>query len=163
MGDHDDALDAEERGAAVFRVVHAAAKRLEHGLEQSVSHPMADALLDFPREEQAEGVGQTFADLERDVADEPVADDDIRRAQEDVPAFEVPDEGKARAFEKAMGLSGESFPLAASSPMDRRPTLGSYVPNFHLAYAEPMTAKWRRCSGLQSMVAPASIRTEWPF
>src|SRR5436853_5736033 len=77
VGDDGDAVDAEERAAAVVLVIHFVGSGLEGGLEHAGEDLAPEVggygLLD----ESAEGFGGAFRAFEKDVADEAVADGDV--------------------------------------------------------------------------------------
>src|SRR5205814_379238 len=94
----------EERRAAVLGVIHPFFQTDECALRQQAAElvlPGARHLLaQRRRNEFAEGLGG----FENDVADETVADDDIRVAVVDIASFGVADEIESRLLEDAIRL-----------------------------------------------------------
>ena len=89
VGDDANAVDAEERGAAVFLVVHLFPDRAK-GILREVgaghAHWLLDQLVLEPFENR---VADRFAGFENHVADEAVADHHLDRMREKIVAFDV--------------------------------------------------------------------------
>jgi hypothetical protein len=62
-----------------------------------------------------------FADLQRDISDEPVANDHIHRAVENVAPFDVPRKIQPETFRRLYASRVSSLPLVSSSPIDSKP------------------------------------------
>ena len=91
MADDADAVDAQQRRAAVRAVIVAADQRLQRLLAPCRAprpEPPSSSLARHLHDE----LEDALADLEHDVADEAVGDDDVARALVDVAAFDVADE-----------------------------------------------------------------------
>src|SRR5579862_4808867 len=98
---HDaDAVDAQQRRAAVLGVVEPQRERFEARARErdAEAHEQTAAQLFAEQAEDAEG--ETFAELEDDVADEPVAHHDVGGAGKDAAPLDVPDEPQARPAEQ---------------------------------------------------------------
>src|SRR5579864_8774302 len=98
---HDaDAVDPQQRRAAVLGVVEPQRERLEARARErdAEAHEQAAAQLFAEQAEDAEG--ETFAELEDDVADEPVAHHDVGGAGKDAAPLDVADEPQARSAEQ---------------------------------------------------------------
>ena len=108
------AAQAEQRGAVVAAMIDPRLEVLEHRQSHQRGQPgiqrARELLLDEARQHRCKAFGR----LERDVADEPVAHDDVGRALEDVVAFDIAVEVElplARGF--AQQLAGLLDRLAA--------------------------------------------------
>ena len=101
-----------------------------------------------------------FADLQRDVAGEAVADDDVGFAGVDVAALDVADESHRRRLEQLVRLARQLVALALffadrQQPDARR--LDTRARRARMPTPSPRTA--RRCCGRHSTVAPESSST----
>src|SRR5512134_2749515 len=92
MADDACAVDAEQRGPAVFVIVRPLFEVPNSRLEHQVSDPSCRDIRDLPLEHLQDRLGQTFADLERNVAGKPIADNNVRSAGKDILAFDIADE-----------------------------------------------------------------------
>src|SRR6516164_9810263 len=82
--DYAHTLDAQQRRAAVFGVVHALLEIREGRTREQIAHLPGDRGLERFLQHLLQQIDQAFAHLERNIADEAVADDDVRGAAIDV-------------------------------------------------------------------------------
>src|SRR5262249_52331486 len=85
VADEAAAVDPEEGRGAVLAVVGAGADGVEGGLGEEVAGLGARVPPQLLAEHAAEELGERLGALQQHVADEAVADDDVRLAVEDVP------------------------------------------------------------------------------
>src|SRR6476469_2402178 len=111
MADNADAFDAEKRGAAVLGIVHALLKIGEGSAGKQVSHLAGDGGFERFMEHLLKEVHEALAYLERDVADEPIADDDVDGAAVKVAPFHIADEVQGQTFEQGGNGAGELVSL----------------------------------------------------
>ena len=103
MANDRNSLDAKQRSAAIFRIIKPPAKRAECLLSENVSDFRGNRLLQFLPEHGGERFDKAFAQLQRDVAGETIADDNVDLTFENVAAFTVADEvdrGKLQRLER---------------------------------------------------------------
>ena len=97
--------------------------------------------------------------LQRDVAGEAVADDDVRRALEQRRGPRCCPRSRGRSRRAAACASSVSwFPFSGSSPIESSRTCGRGDVEDLLGEDAPMCANWSRCSGRASAFAPASMQ-----
>ena len=103
---------------------------------------------------------EPFADLQRDVAGEPVADDHVGRSAVDVARLDVADERERRRLQQPVRLARQLVALGFlfADRQQRRPAARS-MPNATRAYMLPITANCSRCCGRHSTLAPTSSST----
>ena len=87
-----DAGDAEQRRAAVLGVVDAAPEMPQRAARQQRADPHGDGARQLFAQQTLDHVDEPLADLQRDVAGEAVADDDVGLAAVDVARLDVADE-----------------------------------------------------------------------
>ena len=99
---HDDAhaLHAQQRRAAVLRVIHALLEIRERALRENVADLAGDGGPQRFAQQVSEHLHQPFAHLQRHVADEAVAHDHVHRAAIDIAAFDVADEVEIQALQQ---------------------------------------------------------------
>ena len=113
--------DAEQRRAAVFRVVHAPAEAPERAPRQQRSDAHRDRARQLLAQQRLDHLDQALADLQRHVAGEPVADDDVGVAAVDVARLDVADEVERRGLQQPVRLARQ---LVALASLPRRSTAG---------------------------------------
>ncbi len=86
---HDHAFQADERGAVVAARIDALLERRQRGHCGERGELASGICREFGAKEIVEHDDEAFGHLERNVADEAVADDDVRRAAIDVVALDV--------------------------------------------------------------------------
>ncbi len=111
MADDADAADAEQGSTAVFGVVEAAAELIEGTAGEHGADLGGDGAGEGLAERVADEAADALTGFEGDVADEAVADDDVRGAIEDVAALDVADEVKRECLEERQGFPGEFVAL----------------------------------------------------
>src|SRR5688572_2478858 len=111
MPDEAQAVDAEERRAAELRRVDAAGESSEGGTRQHRPEARGGRRRQFLAQHRPDRADDAFADLQRDVAGEAVADDDVRLALEQVTGLDVADERQPAGLEGAERLAGELIAL----------------------------------------------------
>src|ERR1700687_867373 len=92
MGDHGDAVDAQENGPAELTPIGAAADRPELGTDQEPTERRERVALYRVTHALEDELGGAFRGLDQDVAAEAVGDHDIGLSFEDVLALDVADE-----------------------------------------------------------------------
>src|SRR5580698_7907073 len=107
VADDGDAADAEQRRAAVFGGIGALAETVESVFGEHVADLRFEAALDGFFQHGANVLDQSFADLQRDVADEAVADDHVHIAAEYVAAFDVANEVERKLLQARRGFAGQ--------------------------------------------------------
>ena len=110
--DDAQARDAEQRRAAVLRIVDALAEAPERPPRQQVAHLARERALQLLAEQLLDHLDQALAQLQRDVAGEAVAHDDVGLAREHVAGFDVADERERRRFEQLVRLARQLVALA---------------------------------------------------
>ena len=121
VADDRHAGDAEQRRAAVLGVVHAPAEMPERPPRQQRSDAHRERARQLLAQQLLDHFDQPFADLQRDIAGEPVADDDVGVAAVDVARLDVADERERRRLEQPVRLARQL--VALRSPR-RRSTAG---------------------------------------
>src|SRR5438552_6577999 len=97
-------LHPQERHTPVLGIVDLLAKPPERRAGQEVPEPRPDRLPDLLPQEMENRLGGAFDRLQRDVADEAVADNDVGLAIEDIAPFNVADEVEGRLLQDPEGL-----------------------------------------------------------
>ena len=110
--DDAEAVEAEERRAAVLGVVDAPAEAAERLARQQVADARAERRRQLVVQQALDRLDQPFADLQRDVAGEAVADDDVDVAGVDVAPLDVADEVDRRVLEQLVRLARQLVALA---------------------------------------------------
>jgi hypothetical protein len=105
--DDANALDAQQRSAAVFGIIHALLEFVEGGARQQGADLARDGGFQRLAQHLVHHFHQAFADLQRHVADEAVADDDVGVAGINIAAFHVADEMNGERFEQRRGGARE--------------------------------------------------------
>jgi hypothetical protein len=154
------AAQAEQGGAVVAAVIDPVLQAIEHrqgGERRQFGQRVAgEFLLDEAGEHRRKSLGR----LQRDIADEAVADDDVAAALEDVVAFdiavEVDQPGRSRRAQQLAGLLDRIAALDRLFADVEQPTVGSFLPSTAPTRALPITANCSRFSALQSTLAPRS-------
>jgi len=90
MTDHTNAADAQQRRAAVLRIINRLPKRLESSLRKHSPHLRKERTIDRFPQQPKNLKRQAFANLQRDVADKAVADDDITLPEKRSPPSTFP-------------------------------------------------------------------------
>ena len=85
--------------------------------------------------------------LQRDVAGEPVGDDDVDAGRHEVAALDVADEPGIVGEQRVARPCAGRRPCPASSPFESSPSRGSSTPSRMRAYSRPMTANCTSHSG----------------
>ena len=91
MADHANAAHAQQRRAAVFRVINRLLDPLESASRKQIAQLRnhRNYCIDL-RSNSKICNASAFANLQRDVADKAVADDHIHVARKQIPAFHIP-------------------------------------------------------------------------
>ena len=97
---HDDALQADQRRAVVAARIDALLERHQRGIRGERRQLAQRIARELRLQEVVEHHDQALGDLERDVADEAVADDDVGRALVDVVALDVAVEVERRRLQQ---------------------------------------------------------------
>ena len=124
-----DSLDPEQRRAAVLRIIQPPLESAKRILGKDVADLCRQRLLKFLAEHRDERFDQSFTEFQRDVAREPVTNDNVDFAFENVAAFDVADEIDRRELRDLNAPSSVRF---LSSPLPRwtaSPTRGRRIPN----------------------------------
>src|SRR6185437_7220242 len=100
MADDHRTANAQQRRTAIFAVIETLLEGGEGGAREPVAQPRLPAAGQQLAQQAAHGLDQSFADLERDVADEAVADDHVHRAVVEVAPLDVADEVDGQALEQ---------------------------------------------------------------
>ena len=111
VADDGDAGDAEQRRAAVFRVVDAPAEMPQRPPRQQRSDAHRDRARQLLAQQILHHVDEPLADLQRDVAGEAVADDHVGVAAVDIARLDVADELQRRALSSRCASRVSSLPL----------------------------------------------------
>ena len=112
MADDDDAVDAEQRRAAVLRVVHAPAEPPERALREQVADTCRERARRAPRRSSVSTMSTRLSlDLQHDVAGEAVADDHVGHARVDVARLDVADEVHRRGLQQPVRLASQLVAL----------------------------------------------------
>ena len=107
VGDDANALDAQQRRSAVFGIIHALLEILKRGPRKHVSDFARDGGFERLAQHLVDHVHQALAHLQRDVSDEPVANNHVDFAGVDVAALHVSDEMDGQGFEQRRGRAGQ--------------------------------------------------------
>src|SRR5712692_746330 len=86
---HGDAADTQERRAAVFGIINLLLEILEGAPREQRAHLRGQRAPQRFLQQAGDELGHALAGLQRDVADEAVADDHVHVAGEDIAALDV--------------------------------------------------------------------------
>src|SRR5580704_8639270 len=89
MPDHGYALYPQQRSAAVFRIIDLLPKTLVSLAREHVPDLRTDGALQGFLQHRRDMLRDAFADLQGDISDEPIADDDVHGAVENISTFDV--------------------------------------------------------------------------
>ena len=138
MTDEDPAPHSQERGAPVLLVVQLVLHPPKRSLGEQGAHLRQEGFADLLFQELAEGRRHPLHRLDRDVPDEPVADEDVGFPREEVPPLDVPDEIQPGPPEQIAGVPREVGPLgrllADADDADARPGDPENHPGVRLAH-----------------------------
>src|SRR5262249_12696332 len=112
VADDAQAVEADERRTAVFRVVHPFAEAAIGLSRQQVADTRAERRRQLVVQQPLDGFYEPFADLERDVAGEAVTHDYIGSPGVDVASLDVANESDRRSLQKLVRLSSQIVALA---------------------------------------------------
>ena len=98
------ALEPDQRRAVVAARVDASLERVQSRQRGERDHLAKDVPGKFLAQEIAEHLRESLRSLERDVADESIADDDVGRALVDVVALDIAVEVEVGCFQQLGGL-----------------------------------------------------------
>jgi len=107
MADDGDAFESEQRRSAVLRVIETLLEICERVARKQEAELARDSGLQRFLENGADGLDETFADLERDVANKAVTDDDIGASVVEVAAFDVAEKIDRQSFDELEGITGK--------------------------------------------------------
>ena len=161
----DDAQpgDAEQRRAAVLRVVDALAEPPERAPRQQVADLARKRALQLLAEQRPRPSRPALRSLQHDVAGEAVADDHVGVAAVDLARLDVADEVQRRGLEQLVRLARQ---LVALASLPRRSTAARPAAARRRARParrpRPSRANCSRCCGRHSTLAPASSSTAEP-
>src|SRR3954451_2881660 len=116
MGDHGQAAEPEEIGAAVGLGIETLAQFLGCRPDQQPTGLPARGRGDLCAEGLEEGLDRPLHELQRHVSGEAVADDDVSGMREELPALDVSDEIQGALFEERVGLAHEAVSLLRLLP-----------------------------------------------
>src|SRR5882724_131464 len=111
MTDHTNAADAQQRRAAVLRIINRLPQRLESSLRKHSPHLRKERTIDRLPQQPKNLKRQAFANLQRDVADKAVADDDIHAARKKIPAFHISHEVYRTLLQPCVNLARQFIAL----------------------------------------------------
>src|SRR5512143_2926992 len=109
--DEDPAPHPQKRSATVLLVIQPVLHSAKSALREQGAHLRHEGLPDLLFQELAKRRRHPLHRLDRDVSDEPVADEDVGFPGEEVPPLHVPDEIQSRAAEQLARLPREIRPL----------------------------------------------------
>src|SRR5688572_22169205 len=113
VADEDDAVDAEQRRAAVLGVVELLLQALEGGPHEERAELRLEVATDLLARALGNVADHGLGQLEHHVAGEAVGDDHVHLAPQDVPALDVADEVHVRRLgQQAVRLLAELVALA---------------------------------------------------
>ena len=112
VADDAHALDAQQRRAAVFGVVEPLLEIGKRLARQQKSNLAADRRLQRLLQQEAHRLHHAFGNLQRDVADEAVANQHVGLAVVKVAAFDVADEIHRQLFDQLVGFASKLVALA---------------------------------------------------
>src|SRR5512140_298869 len=154
--DEDPAPHPQERSATVLLVVQPILHPPKRALREQRAHLRHEGLADLLFEELADGRRHPLHRLDRDVPDEPVADEDIRLPGEEVPPSDVPDEIPSRAAEQFARIPREvrslRFLLADADDADARAGNAEDHPGVRLAHVPELQQVGRLAVDMRSGV-----------
>jgi len=160
--DDAETTQPEQVGATLQLRVDLRAKAAERGPQQQAPSLARGEDSAASADGAEDRLGHALHQLQRDVAGEPVGDDDVSGTAGHVVALDVADElervdpGADALGELLAGLDDEWLPRSASSPLDSSPTRGRSIPSTVLDSAAPMNANWTMCSRRTTTFAPTS-------
>src|SRR5467141_4501551 len=109
--DHANAAHAQQRGAAVLRVINRLSQRLEGAFRKHPAH-LRNQRTVHGLPQQAENLKrQAFANLQRDVAHEAITHDDIHVAGKQIPAFDIADKMHRTLLQSGVNLARQLVAL----------------------------------------------------
>ena len=109
---HDaQSRNAQQRRTAHLGVVHAALKPPERPARQQVPEARRERPLELLAQQRLDHLDEPLADLERNVAGEAVADDDVGQPGEQVARLDVADETRVGSLQAAVGVAGQLVAL----------------------------------------------------
>lgn len=110
-----------------------------------------------------DGFRHPFSKLEKDVSDKSITHHHIGHPVRNIAAFNIANKIGTYFRISSEAASVSSLPLEGSSPIDTMPTFGAGRLKTHFMNWLPMIANCKRCLGLQSTFAPASVMTQNPW
>ena len=111
MGDGADALHAQQRRAAIFRIIQALLELAVSLARKQRADLAGHRLAERFAQHADEHVHQPLADFEGDIADKPVAHHHVRDAVEDVAPLDVADEVDGQSLQQRQRGAGEIVTL----------------------------------------------------
>src|SRR5512147_2867629 len=128
VADDADAVDADERRATVFRIVHPAFERTKRRPHQQIPELRNRAFLDVFPEEQPDGLRYGLGNLEYDISDETVANDDVGPSGHQIAPLDVSDEVERSFREELERLFGQFVALGLFLADGQEADFGIRVP-----------------------------------
>ena len=165
MRDHGEAAQAEQVGAAVgVRVEPRAQPRAPPAGSAGRRACRAASRRSPSRSASSTRLDRPLEQLQRHVAGEAVADDDVGGAGAAGRGSRRCRRSRARSSASSACASSVSWlPFSGSSPIESRRTSGcAMLEDLLRRRSRPCSANWSRCSGRASAFAPASSSTDGP-
>ena len=127
------------RGAAVFRIIHAAEESAESAPGQQYPTWLENVPLQLVAQECFDGLHEPLARLQHDIAGKAIAYNDIGDTAVNLASLDVADEIQRRGLEEAVRLPRQIVPLVLLRRCSS-PTRGCSTPSATRAYTLPITA-----------------------
>src|ERR1700730_1555731 len=89
VANHADASDTQQRRAAVLRVINRLSQRLEGAFRKHRAHLREDGSVQRLFQQTENLKRQAFANLQRDIPHESVADNDVHLSRKKIAAFDI--------------------------------------------------------------------------
>ena len=129
MADNAQPIHPQERRGADLGVVHPSPEPTKRSLRQEVPEPGCKRACQLLPQKRFDNLHKSLADLQRDVAREPIAYDHVGLACVDVSRLNIADEVEPTREQPLMRIADQVVPLVASFPVDKRPTVGLAMPS----------------------------------
>ena len=111
MADDANAAHAQERRAAVLRVIDRLLQAFQSTTRKKESDLRRQRALDGFFQQAKNLDGKTFADFQRDIADETIAHDHVHVSGEKISAFDIADKVHGAFFQTRINFAREFIAL----------------------------------------------------